>query len=132
VPGISSPARKAPEAELAWPGIVCRRPSPCLENTFQQISNKDPKDENPIGTPPLLLPSPAFYGDEALRAASLFDSKEAGPAVSQGKPGQPVCSVVRFRIRGRAAGGQGGCGYQRMLPGRGLPAGRLEMFVLLA
>jgi HEPN domain-containing protein len=42
--------------------------------------------------------SPAFYGDEKLRVASLFDSKEAELAVSYGELGQLVCSVVRSQI----------------------------------
>jgi HEPN domain-containing protein len=46
--------------------------------------------------------SPAFYGDEKLRIASLFDSKEAELAVSYGEPGQLVCSVVRSQIYRRA------------------------------
>jgi hypothetical protein len=46
--------------------------------------------------------SPAFYGDEKLRVASLFDSKETELAVSYGELGQLVCSVVRSQIYRRA------------------------------
>ena len=49
--------------------------------------------------------SPAFYGDERLRVASLFDSKEAELALSYAELGQLVCNIVRSQLYRRATTG---------------------------
>jgi HEPN domain-containing protein len=49
--------------------------------------------------------SPAFYGDERLKVASIFDSKEAELAISYAELGQLVCSIVRSELYRRATAG---------------------------
>ncbi len=51
--------------------------------------------------------SPAFYGDERLKVASLFDSKEAELAISYAELGQFICNVVRSQLYRRATASKG-------------------------
>jgi HEPN domain-containing protein len=48
---------------------------------------------------------PAFYGDERLKVANLFDSREAELAASYADLAQLVCSIVRSELYRRATTG---------------------------
>jgi HEPN domain-containing protein len=49
--------------------------------------------------------SPAFYGDETLKVANFFESKEAELAISYTELGQHVCYLVRSQLYSNATAG---------------------------